>query len=74
MSDFIKKNWNPEKFSSFKCYFDYLDDNTVSFHFQNERIVLALVSGKIQIKEFRLDKTSPNPELISISNFFSESV
>ena len=61
--------WNPEFFASFNCYFDYLDKNTVSFHFRDESIHIQRVGNKTQIVFENTDESSA--EIKKIWKLFS---
>lgn len=58
--------WNPEHFSTFDCFFDFLDNNTVSFHFDNERVVFSMIDGKVKLVE----KSFTTNKLKSVYDFY----
>lgn len=45
----MHKNWNVETFSNFKCYFNFIEENTVRFHFDDEFCVIKLINDQINL-------------------------
>lgn len=46
------EKWNVDVFGQFNCYFNFIDENTVNFHFHNEFCTIKLIDNQIQIIDF----------------------